>query len=74
MSFFRNFLVVTLFLTLTYCAYRTYLQIRVASLVAAENDQNLELPRHDVDQHWTGLGGLADVQPSLLCPPPPYKA
>ena len=66
-------MVVTLFLTLTYCAYRTYLQIRVASLVAAENDQNLELPRHDVDQHWTGLGGLADVQPSLLCPPPPYK-
>ena len=66
-------MVVTLFLTLIYCSYRTYLQIRVASLVVAENDQNLELPQHDGDQHWTGLGGLADAQPHLLCPPPPYK-
>ena len=47
---------VTLFLILTYCAYRTYLQIRVAILVAGENDQHLEMPRHDDDQHWTGLG------------------
>ena len=73
MLFFRNFLVVTLFLSLIYCSYRTYLQIRVASLVTVENEQHLEMPQHDVDQHWTGLGSLADVQPSLLCPPPPYK-
>ena len=66
-------MVVTLFLILTYCAYRTYLQIRVAILVAGENE-HLELSQHDADQHWTGLGGLADTQPHLLCPPPPYKA
>ena len=48
MLFFRNFLVVTLFLSLIYCSYRTYLQIRVVSLVAGENEQHLELPQHDV--------------------------
>ena len=64
---------VTLFLILIYCAYRTYLQIRVAILVAGENEQHLELPQHDANQHWTGLGGLANVEPLLLCPPPPYK-
>ena len=67
-------MVVTLFLTLIYCSYRTYLQIRVASLVAGENEQNLELPQHDVDQHLTDLEGSVDVEPRLLCPPPSYKA
>ena len=50
------------------------MQIRVARLDAAENDQNLELPQHDVDQHLTDLEGSVDVEPRLLCPPPSYKA
>ena len=57
-----------------YSSYRTFLQIRVAWLDAAENDQNLELPQHDVDQHLTDLEGSVDVEPRLLCPPPSYKA
>ena len=57
-----------------YSSYRTFLQIRVAWLDAAENDQNLELPQHDVDQHLTDLEGSVDVEPHLLCPPPSYKA
>ena len=52
-----------------YSSYRTFLQIRVARLDAAENDQNLELPQHDVDQHLTGLEGSVDLEPPLLCPP-----
>ena len=57
-----------------YSSYRTFLQIRVARLDAAENDQNLELPQHDVDQHLTDLEGSVDVEPRLPCPPPSYKA
>ena len=40
-----------------------------ARLDAAENDQNLELPQHDVEQHLTGLEGSVDLEPPLLCPP-----
>ena len=67
MLFLRILLEVTFFLSLIYHGYRTYLQIRVASLVAAGNGEDLELPRH-VDPHWTGVGS-ADVDP-----PPAYKA